>query len=116
MRKLILTTLALAMAILTMPVIPGMTQTASAQVEFYFGPGPRYAPPPPPRRYYYDEYGRRVYVPPRYYDEPRYYEPEPRYYAPPPRRAEPRYYPPRNGRCQPGWTVQDGLCKPYRGY
>jgi hypothetical protein len=18
--------------------------------------------------------------------------------------------------CQPGWTVQDGLCKPYRGY
>lgn len=27
-----------------------------------------------------------------------------------------RYYPPVNGRCQRGWTIQDGLCKPYRGY
>jgi len=30
------------------------------------------------------------------------------------------YYPPGRHRtwngCQPGWTVQDGLCKPYRGY
>ena len=32
------------------------------------------------------------------------------------------YYRPNNARfrtfngCQNGWTVQDGLCKPYRGY
>lgn len=26
------------------------------------------------------------------------------------------YYRPRRGHCPPHYTVQDGLCKPYRGY
>jgi hypothetical protein len=51
-------------------------------------PGPRYAPAPPP-----------------YY---RYSAPVVRYYRPGRFRTW-------NG-CQDGWTVQDGLCKPYRGY
>jgi hypothetical protein len=80
--------------------------------ERYYRPPPGYYPPPPPR--YYDE-------PPRYYEPPR------RYYGPPPDegsvfqfnfggRDERRYAPPVRGRCQPGYTIQDGLCKPYRGY
>jgi len=52
-------------------------------------PGPRYAPPPPP---YYRGYGPPVV---RYY--------------------RPGRFQTWNG-CQDGWTVQDGLCKPYRGY
>jgi hypothetical protein len=52
-------------------------------------PGPRYAPAPPP---YYRGYGAPVV---RYY--------------------RPGRFPTWNG-CQDGWTVQDGLCKPYRGY
>jgi hypothetical protein len=53
-------------------------------------PGPRYAPAPPPPYY-------------RGYSAPfvRYYRP-----------GRFRTW---NG-CQDGWTVQDGLCKPYRGY
>jgi hypothetical protein len=54
------------------------------------GPVPRYAPPPPP---YYRGY---------------YSAPVVRYYRPGRFRTW-------NG-CQDGWTVQDGLCKPYRGY
>jgi hypothetical protein len=53
-------------------------------------PAPNYAPPPQPYyRTYSDAGGRRYYRPGR--------------------------YPTWNG-CQHGWTVQDGLCKPYRGY
>src|SRR5262245_21958344 len=52
-------------------------------------PGPRYAPPPPP---YYRGYGAPLV---RYY--------------------RPGRFQTWNG-CQDGWTVQDGLCKPYRGY
>jgi hypothetical protein len=52
-------------------------------------PGPRYAPAPPP---YYRGYSAPVV---RYY--------------------RPGRFPTWNG-CQDGWTVQDGLCKPYRGY
>jgi hypothetical protein len=52
-------------------------------------PGPRYAPAPPP---YYRGYSA----------------PFVRYYRPGRFRTW-------NG-CQDGWTVQDGLCKPYRGY
>jgi hypothetical protein len=55
-------------------------------------PGPRYAPAPPP--YYRDYRG--------------YGAPVVRYYRPGRFRTW-------NG-CQDGWTVQDGLCKPYRGY
>jgi hypothetical protein len=39
----------------------------------------------------------------------------PRYYAPPPRAYEQRGYRTFNG-CPPGYTVQGGACKPYRGY
>lgn len=117
-RKLALAILAAAAAMgsLTAP------EPASAQVDIYIGPPryePYYPPPPPPRRYrrdyeyYYDDYGpppRRYYGPP-----PRhYYGPPPGYRAPPPRRE--RYAPPRNGKCPAGHTIQDGLCKPYRGY
>jgi len=50
---------------------------------------PRYAPPPPP-----------YYGPgPGYYDRPGY--------------LRPRY---RSPDCGPGWSWQDGQCKPYRGY
>jgi hypothetical protein len=54
---------------------------------------------------------------PRYrdYDEPRY-----RYRERYGDRGERGYYRPGRFRtfngCQNGWTVQDGLCKPYRGY
>ena len=66
------------------------------------GPGPRYRD--------YDGPRYRDYDGPRYRDRQRYGE-----------RGERGYYPPSgrfktfNG-CQNGWTVQDGLCKPYRGY
>jgi hypothetical protein len=54
------------------------------------GPGPGYAPSPNPYyRAYSEPGGRRYYRPGR--------------------------FPTWNG-CQQGWTVQDGLCKPYRGY
>jgi hypothetical protein len=55
------------------------------------GPPPRYAPAPPPPPYYRGYSGPVV----RYY--------------------RPGRFPTWNG-CQDGWTVQDGLCKPYRGY
>jgi hypothetical protein len=58
---------------------------------------------------------------------PAYYEPGPYGpgYHPPPRpyyRDDPRPYfgtggrPLRGSPCAYGWTVQDGVCKPYRGY
>jgi hypothetical protein len=88
------------------------------------------------RGWYYD--GRRCVPqdepgyggpPQRYYGPPpRYSEPPPRYYEPPgPQlrldlggRDEARYSPPNPAfktwnNCPPNFTVQDGLCKPYRG-
>src|SRR5262249_31794256 len=94
------------------------TGAASAQgVYFGVGPNPYYAPAPPP-----------YYGPSPSYGPAPYYGPS-SYYAPPPppayyggggyAREATDYRPGRfrtwNG-CQPGWTVQDGLCKPYRGY
>ena len=46
---------------------------------------------------------------PRHYRYYRYYNDESRYYPP-----NPKWHTP-NG-CAPHFTVQDGLCKPYRGY
>jgi hypothetical protein len=61
--------------------------------------------------------------PPPYYpqSEPQYYERRPyRQYGQAEYQQGGYYYPPgryRTGNgCQPGYTVQDGLCKPYRGY
>jgi hypothetical protein len=97
------------MAALAFTAFIASTCTASAQT-FYFGVGP-------------DPY----YAPPRYYGPSPYYGPG---YGPPPPSAyygggprysgEAMYYRPGRYRtwngCQPGWTVQSGLCKPYRGY
>lgn len=86
------------------------------------------------RGYFFNGYRcvpERSYGPPRdYYGPPpgRYYgPPRDRYYGPP--RDEGtvfrfdfggggdhrRYAPPVRGRCQRGYTIQDGLCKPYTG-
>jgi hypothetical protein len=69
--------------------------------------------------------GPPVVVPPPYVAPPRYVAPPPRYVAPGPRGWRPAgpdrhgqmtYRPgPRNS-CPPRYTVQDGLCKPYRGF
>jgi hypothetical protein len=97
MKKLALIALAAGM------VVSG-TGIASAQ---YYDPGyreyPRYRDyDGPPRPYYRERYRERGD-----YEEPRSYGRE-GYYRPGPYRTW-------NG-CQQGWTVQDGLCKPYRGY
>ena len=72
-----------------------------------YGPGPYYAPPP----------ARPPYYGPPAYGGPRYYPGGSGAYR---TDAQPGYYRPGRFRtwngCQRGWTVQDGLCKPYRGY
>jgi hypothetical protein len=79
--------------------LAGTALPAAAQ---YYDPYYRgyYPPPPPPPSYYYE--GPR-YAPggwrPAYVD----------------RHGVQTYYP-RHGRCPRGYTVQDGVCKPYRGY
>jgi hypothetical protein len=91
----------IAKAILTFGTIGALAVGPTASVRAQFPPQPpppSYGYPPPPYGYY----------PP----------PPPMYYSPPPRYG---YYPPSprwrtwNG-CPPHYTVQDGLCKPYRGY
>src|SRR3954447_4253978 len=73
-------------------------------LDFGNNPGPRYRDYDGPR---YQDYDR-----PRYRDRERYGD----------RGGPGGYYRPNTGRfrtfngCQNGWTVQDGLCKPYRGY
>jgi hypothetical protein len=112
----------LGCVVLTAGAVVSMGGAAWAQT-FYFGFSTDPYPPPPPPYYgpppqYYGPapappyYGSRRYY--RDYDEPRYYRygegyAERGYYYPPGR------YRTWNG-CQAGWTVQDGLCKPYRGY
>jgi hypothetical protein len=56
---------------------------------------------------YYSGPGYGVHIGPRY-EEPRYYR-----YG---RYDDGRRYYRRAGRCPPHYTVQDGVCKPYRGY
>jgi hypothetical protein len=78
---------------------------------------------PPPRSDYYGP-------PARYYEPPVYDGPPARYYEPPVagpqlqldfgQGDEARYSPPNPAfktwnNCPPNFTVQDGLCKPYRG-
>lgn len=48
---------------------------------------------------------------PYYRHHHRYYR---RHYVRP--RYAPRYYRGLRHACRPGWSVQDGVCKPYRGY
>jgi hypothetical protein len=109
-------------SVFTAGAIIGALGAASAQqIYLDFGPNPGYAPPPPgygygppPPAYGYPPppgYGPG-YGPPSGYGPPgpyyRSYEGGRGYYRPGRFRTW-------NG-CQPGWTVQDGLCKPYRGY
>jgi hypothetical protein len=65
-----------------------LSNAAPVMAQYYY-PYPPYPPPPPPRPYYYGP-------------GPRYYPPSPRWNT-------------WNG-CPPRFTVQGGLCKPYRGY
>jgi hypothetical protein len=61
--------------------------TSPAEAQYYYP----YAPPPPPPPYYYG-YGR----PAPYYGGGGYYR--------------------QGNGCPRGYTVQSGVCKPYRGY
>jgi hypothetical protein len=86
-------------AALALAAIISLLGSAAAQgVYIDIGPGAG------PRPYYRDYYGG--YGGPRYY---RYGEDGYRGYSRPGR------FRTWNG-CQPGFTVQDGRCKPYRGY
>jgi hypothetical protein len=85
------------LAILTLAAAALFAASGAATAQYY-GPGP----------------GVGIYVGPRYDDRPRYRE---RYY----RQNNRAYY--RGGYrgrsangCPRGYTVQDGVCKPYRGY
>ena len=77
---------------------------AAQQIYLNFGPNPGYGPPPAYGPGYAPGYG---------------YGPAPGPYYRSERNGRGYYRPGRfrtgNG-CQQGWTVQDGLCKPYRGY
>ncbi len=94
----------LTCAVLAAGLVVGIIGTASAQ---YYGPG--YGAYPQYRDYprYRDYDGPRPYRREPYYGERRSLGPQGFY--------RPGRYRTWNG-CQPGWTVQDGLCKPYRGY
>ena len=77
----------------------GTAGIASAQ--YYYGGGPYYGDPYRGRYYDGGYYQRRGYA---YSGQDVYGRPE-------------LYYPVgRGGRCPRGYTVQSGLCKPYRGY
>lgn len=84
--------------------IDGPAAAQGIYLDFGNNPGPRY----------------RDYDGPRYRDEGRRYGGRERY-GDRGDRGDRGYYRPSaqfktfNG-CQNGWTVQDGLCKPYRGY
>ena len=84
---------------LTLALIGGFVAAADVAVAQYYGPG--YYQPPPKRYYrerYYGDYGYRPYVPPT--------DPYGRQWG----RRNP------NAGCPLGYTVQSGVCKPYRGY
>ena len=86
--------------LITLAVIGGFVAAADVAVAQYYGPG--YYQPPPNRyyreRYYGDYGGYRPYVSP--------VDPYGRQYG----RRNP------NAGCPLGYTVQSGVCKPYRGY
>lgn len=86
----------LACFALAATAVLGIAGTASAQ-GIYLGVGPGY-----------NDYGPRPYYQERYVEPRAYRRPPPRYYTQ-------QRYRTRNG-CPPNYTVQDGVCKPYRGY
>ncbi len=99
------------LAIMTLAAAALFAATGAATAQYY-GPGP----------------GVGIYVGPRYDDRPRYrsYDERPRYRTYDERRWRDsreyrrEYRSERRGRsangCRQGYTVQDGVCKPYRGY
>jgi len=92
-------------SVVTAGAIISIAGAAAAQ-QIYLNFGPSYGPPPGYGPGYGTGYGPGYGPPPG-----PYYRSE---------RIGRGYYRPgrfRTGNgCQQGWTVQDGLCKPYRGY
>jgi hypothetical protein len=91
---------------------------ATSAQQIYIGPNPGYAPAPG----YGPGYGPPPGYGPGYGPSPGYdpgYGPPGPYYRGYREGRGGGYYPPGRFRtwngCQGGWTVQDGLCKPYRG-
>jgi hypothetical protein len=84
--------------ILALAMSAGVLLAATARSDAQYYERPYYAPSP--------YYGGGYYAqPPRYYREPRGY----RGYGY--NRGRREYNP-----CPPYWTIQNGVCKPYRGY
>lgn len=83
----------------------GLSFAGPASAQYYYYDRGYYPPPPPP--------------PPGYYGGPRYGPPgfagwRPAYVD---RHGQQTFYPrPGRNKCPRGYTVQDGVCKPYRGY
>jgi len=112
MKKTLLAMAALAAFAAAAPV--GFTGVAEARDGcgrgFYFNgfrcvpmrAGPPVVVVPPP-----------VYVPP---PPPRYVAPRGFVFAGADRWGKPQYYPGPRGQCPRGFTLQAGLCKPYRGF
>ena len=84
------------LALVTFAALTFFAAAGTASAQYYYGPG--YGPG----------------VEPRYQDD-RYYRPNYQYRQPTYGYEAPRRYRTWNG-CPPGFTVQDGVCKPYRGY
>ena len=84
------------LALLTLAAAALFATAGAASAQYYPGPGfgiqigPRYERDYDERRYYRRDRERDRY------DQRRYYR--------------------RGGACPRGYTVQDGVCKPYRGY
>jgi hypothetical protein len=102
----------IVLLVLTAVALISVAGAASAQgVYLDFGPNPGYGPPGP-------GYGPGYGPPPPGYG-PGYGPPGPYYRGYGERGGGRGYYQPGRFRtwngCQQGWTVQDGLCKPYRG-
>lgn len=93
--------LRLMIALAMLGAVVGTTGSASAQ--YYYDRG-YYPPPPPPPYYRHDR--------PRYRSD-RIEDFRPAYVD---RHGQMTFYPKRGGACPRGYTVQDGVCKPYRGY
>jgi hypothetical protein len=87
------------LALVALSAVAVLTTVGPASAQFYFGFGP-------PPSYYEPE----PYYAPRYAPQPYYGDAGPRAYGG-------GYYQRRGYACpNPRWTVQDGVCKPYRGY
>jgi hypothetical protein len=84
--------------LIALALIGGFMAAADVAVAQYYTYEPGYYPPPPKRYYRQRHYGYRPYVPPT--------DPYGRQWG--------RHNP--NAGCPLGYTVQSGVCKPYRGY